>query len=46
VSPAAFVFQETPQSPVTECVMAATHAVEWLDLKGAAFCAECRRVAF
>ena len=28
-----------------ECVMAATHAVEWLDLKGAAFCAECRRKA-
>lgn len=26
-----------------ECVMAATHAVEWLDLKGAAFCGECRR---
>lgn len=26
-----------------ECVMAATHAVEWLDLKGAAFCPECRR---
>lgn len=25
-----------------ECVMAATHAVEWLDLKGVAFCAECR----
>ena len=25
-----------------ECVMAATHAVEWLDLKGMAFCAECR----
>jgi len=26
-----------------ECVMAATHAVEWLDLKGAAFCGECRK---
>ena len=25
-----------------ECVMAATHAVEWLDLKSAAFCAACR----
>lgn len=25
------------------CVMAATHAVEWLDLKGAALCGECRR---
>jgi archaemetzincin len=29
-----------------ECVMAATHAVEWLDLKGAAFCGECRGKAF
>lgn len=29
-----------------ECVMAATHAVEWLDLKGAAFCESCRRQAF
>jgi len=28
------------------CVMAATHAVEWLDLKGSAFCADCRRKAF
>ena len=25
-----------------ECVMAASHAVEWLDLKGASFCATCR----
>jgi archaemetzincin len=25
-----------------ECVMAASHAVEWLDLKGAAFCSDCR----
>jgi predicted Zn-dependent protease len=23
-------------------VMAASHAVEWLDLKGTAFCADCR----
>ena len=29
-----------------ECVMAATHAVEWLDLKSSGFCAECRRKAF
>jgi len=27
-----------------ECVMAASHAVEWLDLKGTALCAECRRL--
>lgn len=26
-----------------ECVMAATHSVEWLDLKGSALCEECRR---
>ncbi len=26
-----------------DCVMAASHAVEWLDLKGAAMCAECRK---
>ena len=26
-----------------ECVMAATHAVEWLDLKSSAFCDDCRR---
>ena len=25
-----------------QCVMAASHSVEWLDLKGTAFCAECR----
>ena len=25
-----------------QCVMAASHAVEWLDLKGTAFCADCR----
>lgn len=25
-----------------ECVMAASHSVEWLDLKGTAFCGECR----
>jgi archaemetzincin len=25
-----------------QCVMAASHAVEWLDLKGSAFCVECR----
>jgi predicted Zn-dependent protease len=25
-----------------DCVMAASHAVEWLDLKGAGFCASCR----
>lgn len=25
-----------------ECVMAASHSVEWLDLKGVAFCNECR----
>jgi archaemetzincin len=25
-----------------ECVMAATHAVEWLDLKSSAFCDDCR----
>ena len=24
------------------CVMAASHSVEWLDLKGSAFCADCR----
>ena len=24
-----------------ECVMAASHAIEWLDLKGAVFCDEC-----
>ena len=24
-----------------ECVMAPSHAIEWLDLKGAAFCPEC-----
>jgi archaemetzincin len=29
-----------------ECVMAATHAVEWLDLKGVTFCPDCRRKAF
>ena len=28
-----------------QCVMAATHAVEWLDLKSSAFCADCRRKA-
>jgi archaemetzincin len=28
-----------------ECVMAATHAVEWLDLKTAIFCADCQRAA-
>ncbi len=28
-----------------ECVMAATHAVEWLDLKTAIFCADCKRAA-
>lgn len=28
-----------------ECVMAATHAVEWLDLKTAAFCGDCKRAA-
>jgi archaemetzincin len=28
-----------------ECVMAATHAVEWLDLKTSAFCDDCRRAA-
>ena len=26
-----------------ECVMAASHAVEWIDLKGGRFCAMCRR---
>ncbi|HEX2831938.1 MAG TPA: archaemetzincin family Zn-dependent metalloprotease [Thermoanaerobaculia bacterium] len=26
-----------------DCVMAATHAVEWIDLKSASFCAACRR---
>jgi len=26
-----------------ECVMAASHSVEWLDLKGASLCAHCRR---
>jgi archaemetzincin len=25
-----------------QCVMAASHSVEWLDLKGTAFCVECR----
>ncbi len=25
-----------------QCVMASSHAVEWLDLKGTAFCAACR----
>jgi archaemetzincin len=25
-----------------DCVMAASHAVEWIDLKGAALCEECR----
>jgi len=25
-----------------QCVMAASHAVEWLDLKGTAFCSDCR----
>jgi archaemetzincin len=28
-----------------ECVMASTHAVEWLDLKSAAFCNDCRKAA-
>lgn len=28
-----------------ECVMAATHAVEWLDLKSAKFCEDCGRAA-
>lgn len=28
-----------------DCVMAATHAVEWIDLKGASFCPECRTAA-
>lgn len=28
-----------------ECVMAATHAVEWLDLKSAVFCQHCRGAA-
>jgi archaemetzincin len=28
-----------------QCVMAATHAVEWLDLKGTAFCPQCRQAA-
>ena len=28
-----------------ECVMAASHAVEWLDLKGTRFCSQCRQVA-
>ena len=28
-----------------ECVMAASHAVEWLDMKGRALCGECRAVA-
>ena len=27
-----------------DCVMASSHAVEWLDLKGAGFCSDCRRV--
>ena len=26
-----------------ECVMASTHSVEWLDLKGSTFCARCKR---
>jgi len=26
-----------------DCVMAASHSVEWLDLKGAAMCCECRK---
>jgi len=25
-----------------QCVMASSHAVEWVDLKGSAFCADCR----
>ena len=29
-----------------DCVMAASHAVEWLDLKGAGFCGECLRLLF